>query len=273
VSIDTSFTSGDATRRFVFLLVRQRLVDAYRGTRLGAVWALAPQIAQIAVLALILGAVMRQKLGGAGATAVPYVVFMLPGVLAWQLFHDTCIQTADYLNAQKLIIKKNRVHLLWLGAYVPIAQLLLHAVFLLGLWLILKWLYPALGLSALVVSLAMAIVLVAYAFLVGLAAALLSVAVPDVRQLLAPLLQVGFWLTPIVYPPQIVPAELLPWLNALHPWYGLFVPVQQAWTGGALLPGAATPVGWIMPSLVALLAAVIIHRIYRYGRRHLLDAL
>lgn len=264
----------DATWRFVGLLVRQRLLDAYRGTRLGALWALLPQLVQIAVLALILGTVMQQKLGTARAGQVPYVVFMLPGVLLWQVFHDTCVQTADYLQAQKLIVKKNRVHLLWLAAYVPIVQLVLHAVFTAGLWVLLRALYPAVPATALAISLLAALILVAYAFVIGLAAAWLSVALPDIRQILPSLLQVGFWLTPIVYPPQLIPVGWATVAAWWHPWYGLFAPVQQAWSGVPTLSAAAPPwAGIVAPALIAAVLALLLARIHRYGRRYILDTL
>lgn len=269
-------TTGQAatTWRFVRLLVRQRLVDAYRGTRLGALWALLPQIVQIAVLAFILGALMQQKLGTAGVGQVPYVVFMLPGVLLWQVFHDTCVQTADYLQAQKLIIKKNRVHLVWLAAYVPIVQLVLHAVFAVGLWVLLHLLYPGIPWLALGVSLLAAMAAVAYAFVIGLATAWLSAALPDIRQILPPLLQVGFWLTPIVYPPQLIPAGWASVVAWLHPWYGLFAPVQQVWSGVQGL--AALAPSWsslVVPTVMVGLLALVVARIHRHGQRYLLDTL
>lgn len=258
------------TLRFVALLARQRIVDAYRSAGLGALWAFLPQLAQVATLGLILGALMPQRLGG-GGMHVPYLVYMLPGVLLWQLFHDTLIHTVNALPAQRLIIKKHPVHLGLLPLYVPLAQSLPFLVTVGVLWAVVAVWWQPIGMAALAVTLLAALSLLGMAYLIGLVWGMVAVLIPDVRLALPSLLQVGFWLTPIVYPVDIIPpAWRDPWM-ALHPWYGLFAPVQAAWTG---LPAPQPAVSSLAaPGLIAAVHALLLRRMLRHGRKILLDAL
>lgn len=260
------------TWRFVWLLARQRVVDAYRGARLGALWSVLPQFVQIAVLAVILGAVMSHKLGGAaGGEGVPYVVYMLPGVLVWQFFHDTLVQVAEVLPAQRLIVKKNAVALSVLPLYVPIAAAVPFVSGVVVLWGLVSVFWQPVPVAAVGVTLLCALVLGALAYVVGLTWGMVGVVAPDARLALPALLQTGFWLTPIVYPFALIPEALRSWVVWLHPWYGFFAPVQAAWTGME----AAVP-WWsmvTMPLGLFLVHLVLLARMCRTGRKVLLDAL
>lgn len=274
MATSTAIASGvrRSTWRFVVLLARQRLLDAYRGAGLGAWWSVLPQLTQIAMLALILGAVMQHRLGLSASTgvAVPYVVYMLPGVLLWQLFHDTMVQVASALPAQRLILKKNAVDLGLLPLYVPLANLVPFAVGLALLWLLVGWLWHPMDPGVLGVTVLCALGLLLLAYVVGLAWGMAAVLIPDIGLALPSLLQIGFWLTPIVYPASILPEAVhavLPW----HPWYGLIAPVQAAWTG---LPAAVSPpLSLWLPVALLSVHACLLARMLRHGRKVLLDAL
>ncbi|MCS6809676.1 MAG: ABC transporter permease [Tepidimonas sp.] len=260
------------TLRFVLLLARQRIVDAYRSAGLGALWAFLPQLAQIATLGFILGAVMPQKLGGGSVgTAVPYVVYMLPGVLLWQLFHDTLINVANALPAQRLILKKHPVDLGLIALYVPLAQGVPFLAALGVLWLLVALFWQPVPIAAVGVTLLVALALAAMAYVVGLVWGMVAVLIPDVRLALPSLLQVGFWLTPIVYPPDIIPAAWRQSWMVLHPWYGWLAPVQAAWTG---LPALQPPAAWyVTPAVIAVVHAIVLWRMVNRGRKVVLDAL
>ncbi|TSE30772.1 ABC-2 type transporter [Tepidimonas thermarum] len=271
-SASRSLSRRRQTWRFVWLLARQRIVDAYRGSGLGALWSVLPQLTQITVLALILGTVMQHRLGAsAGGASVPYVVYMLPGVLLWQLFHDTLVNVADALPAQRLILKKNPVDLALIALYVPLAQSVPFGVGLALLWALVSLLWQPIAWGVIGVTLVAALCLVALAYLIGLTWGMVGVLVPDVRLALPALLQVGFWLTPIVYPAHIIPPALRAWVEWLHPWYGCFAPVQVAWTG--LAPAVSAGAAWCMPAALALLHGALLMRMLRHGRKVVLDAL
>lgn len=262
-----------STWRFVRLLARQRLLDAYRGAGLGAWWSVLPQWTQIATLALILGAVMQHRLGPAdtAGSAVPYVVYMLPGVLLWQLFQDTVVQVASALPAQRLIIKKNPVDLRILPMYVPLSN---AVTFLIGvglLWLLVSLLWSPIKVHVIGVTLLCAVGLIVLAYVIGLSWGMVAALIPDVGLALPSILQIGFWLTPIVYPANILPQALHGWLQWIHPWYGLIAPAQSAWTG---ISTGLSPWGMLLlPALLMLLHMLALQRIVRHGRRVLLDAL
>lgn len=269
----TAATVRQSTWRFVVLLARQRLLDAYRSAGLGAWWSVLPQLTQIGTLALILGAVMQHRLGVSISTgaAVPYVVYMLPGVLLWQLFHDTLVQVASALPAQRLILKKNPVDLSLLPLYVPLVNLAPFGVGLGLLWLLVSWFWHPIGVDVIGVTVLCAVGLLLLAYVVGLVWGMVAVLIPDVGMALPSLLQIGFWLTPIVYPAGILPESVRAVLQGWHPWYGLIAPAQSAWTG---LPASVSlPPSLLVPVALLFLHAWLLARMLRHGRKVLLDAL
>ncbi|TCS98801.1 lipopolysaccharide transport system permease protein [Tepidimonas ignava] len=259
--------------RFARLLVAQGLLQGYRQFRLGAWWAVLPNYVQLGVLAVVMGGVLSHKLPAAasGQGTVPYILYFLPGVVLWQAFQNTVLQASEVLVAQRLIIKKNQVDIPTLGLYVPIVQWVHMALAVALVWVAAAVLYGPPGLGTVLLTLGLGAVCIVFGYVSGLAWGLLAVALPDIRQALPPLLNVGFWLTPIVYPASLVPAA---WQGALaqwHPWYALMAPVQSAWSGVPPLP--VPPWAAPMPWLMAVLHVWLVLRVLRHGRRQVLDAL
>jgi lipopolysaccharide transport system permease protein len=102
----------------------------------------------------------------------------------------------------------------------------------------------------------------------GLLLGVLNVFMRDVGQVVQLLLQFGFWLTPIVYMPEILPDWARPWL-ALNPVYPLVrgyqdvLAFQQPPTLGALFAGA----------LLAGLLLVLALWLFRRAEAELVDQL
>ena len=97
-----------------------------------------------------------------------------------------------------------------------------------------------------------------FALGLGLLLGLLNVFFRDVGQLFAIALQLWFWLTPIVYPMNILPPALQPWL-ALNPMTGLMQAYQMlflhdAWPSWQQLAPIA------VAGLVSCLLALLLYR-------------
>ncbi|HSV44946.1 MAG TPA: ABC transporter permease [Ramlibacter sp.] len=236
--------------RQVLLFTRQSLLDPHRGSAFGFAWLLLLPLVQILIYTLVFSRFMGARLGSV-ASPFAYSLYLVPGLLLWTAFANTVTGMAQVYATRAQIIRKIPVDLVRMPAYVPLVELclwglamLLFVLFCVGVghqptlaWLLLPWLCAT-------------TLLLAYG--IGLVLAALAQFAPDVRQLTGIVLQLGFWVTPVVYLVDILP----PWLAAVmkfHPVYWSIAPAQHIVLYGA--PASWTPMLWQLGAGLLALAA------------------
>lgn len=172
-------------------------------SRLGMLWVIIAPLAQIATYALVLSAVMSQRLPGID-NRFSYAIYLIAGFAAWFLFAEIVNRAVtvfiDNGNALKKIAFPRIVLPVTVVGSAVISNLVFSVIALAAFlalghnpgWALLY--YPLL----LVITAALGIGL-------GLVLGVLNVFIRDVGQIVAILLQFGFWLTPIVYMAEIIP--------------------------------------------------------------------
>jgi ABC-2 type transport system permease protein len=188
-------------REVLFNLVRKELKVKYTGSVLGAVWSLLNPLVFLAVFYFV-GQIL-------GAAATNYPVFLLAGLLPWNLFSASLSQGAVsvIMNAnlvKKVYFPREILPLATIG--VALVDFVLQSlvfftvliIFGYGFALDTIWLYPLAFAGLLVFTTAMA-------FWVSS----VNVRYRDVTHLIGLALLVWFWLTPIVYAAGVVHSKLL----------------------------------------------------------------
>jgi ABC-2 type transport system permease protein len=197
-------------REILWNLVRKELKVKYTASVLGAVWSLLNPIVFLAVFSFV-----SKVLGGA---AENYPVFLLSGLLAWNLFSVSLAQGAQSVIANANLVKKvsfPREILPLATVGVSLVDFVLQsAVFLLfiivfryGFQLDLIWLYPIAFVAVLLIT-------VAFTMLVSA----LNVRYRDVQHLIGLGLLVWFWMTPIVYGASNVYTKMMGYPHGLLLW-------------------------------------------------------
>ena len=191
------------------------IVARYRGSVLGLLWALLTPAVMIAVFTFLFAGVFNARFV-AGGTPWDYALYLFCGLLPWAAFQESLQQSAGLVVAHANLVKRVVFPL----EVLPVAQVLaalanqlFGTVALLVAALVLRrelhasvlWL-PVLLAPQLLLSLG-------GAWLV----ASLGVFLRDTAQALALVLMAWMYLTPIIYPEQIVPARFRPWLE-LNPF-------------------------------------------------------
>jgi len=186
-------------RGLLFTLTGRELKARYRGTLLGFLWSLVNPLLQLAVYTLVFDLVFRNRAGGAH----PYAVFLLSGLFPWIWFSTALLEGTVSLSANGGLLRKA----VFPAEVLPVVSTLSTlAHFLLALPVLLVALVvarllgnPVGGWPVLLLPL---VILVQLPFTGGLvlAFAALNVHFKDVRDLLANLLTLAFFLTPILYP-------------------------------------------------------------------------
>lgn len=188
----------------VWQLTRAAWLDRYAASALGVGWAVAWPLVQLGIFLLVFGELIGARLEGVALGRFAYGVYLASGMVPWWIFAGGLGKVAGGFLDSRGLLTKIALPLAW----VPVPQLAaesLGALVLLGLLLVVVW-----GLGGLSASVGWLIVVLPGLWLVaygaGLIAAVLTVFVEDTREVVQVGLQLGFWLTPVVYLAEGLPA-------------------------------------------------------------------
>jgi lipopolysaccharide transport system permease protein len=193
-------------RGFVASLVRREL--ELRSTRAlwGRAWLWIQPALQIAIYTLVFAEVLRARLPGE-SDPLAYGLYLCAGLLPWTWFADLVARGLTLFPEHAPLLRSLRFPRSALGVALALASgihfAVLAALFLTLLAGLGRW--PGAALAAALPLLACQGLL---GLSLGLLAGTLNVFFRDVGESMRILLQFWFWLTPIVYPLEIVPAAL-----------------------------------------------------------------
>ena len=211
-------------RALVQSLVARELKARYRGSVLGFLWSFVNPLLLLLIYTFVFTVVLP---GFRGRELEPFALFMFCGILPWTWFSSSLLESSNVLIAGGNLIRK----VLFPAEVLPIVSVLANMVhFALGLLILaafmiafqhfpnpwsLPW-FPV-------------VVLVQLIFTLGLALALSALAVHfrDIRDLLANVLTLWFFATPIIYPYFLPTVERFLPLFRLNPFFHLAVSYQE----------------------------------------------
>jgi ABC-type polysaccharide/polyol phosphate export permease len=208
-------------RALIQSLVARELKARYRGSVLGFFWSFINPLLLLLVYTFVFAYVMQPPVG-----TDPYPLFMFCGLLPWTWFSASLIESSGVLIAGGNLIKK----VLFPAEILPIVTVTANMVhFFLALPILVFFLiwYRA-PLTPLEVAWFPVVVLVQYVFTLGCALILsaLTVHFRDIRDILANLLTLWFFATPIIYSYKVAPALAARFMN-LNPFAHLAISYQE----------------------------------------------
>jgi lipopolysaccharide transport system permease protein len=211
-------------RFFIFSSIRNDFRARFARSRLGALWMILQPLAQVAIYAVVLSRVLSAKLPGINSQYA-YVVYLLSGMLGWSLFVELvsrCLTIfVDNGNLlKKIVFPRICLPLIMSGTALINNFLLLLAT--LGVFLLIGYQLSAQALWLLVLI----PLTLAFSLGLGLILGTLNVFIRDVAQVMNVVLQLWFWLTPVVYMPSIVPGRFSSIINA-NPMYWIVSSYQD----------------------------------------------
>lgn len=215
-----------AYRFFILSSIRNDLTSRFARSTLGGLWAILHPLAQVAIFALVLSNVLKARLPGAVESSYGYALFLMAGTLAWNLFSDILSRSVSLFIEKGNLIKKMQfpritLPVILLGSAWA-SNLILFTCILLTYWLLghppalqTLWIFPMMVLLGLLAS------------GMGLILSTLNVFIRDLSQIVPIVLQLLFWMTPIVYPINIVPEQFKAILQ-LNPMTEIVTAYQSA---------------------------------------------
>jgi lipopolysaccharide transport system permease protein/teichoic acid transport system permease protein len=185
----------------------------YLGSYLGILWA----FIQPTITVLIFWFVFQVGFKSQPVNDVPFILWLIAGMFPWFFFNDALSNATNAVMENSYLVKKIVFKVSFLPIIKILSALIVHlffVFFMYGLFMVygyvfdLHWLQVFYYLGAMIV------------LILGISYITSSVVVffRDMGQLVAMLLQFGFWMTPIFWSIGMVPAKYQ-WLIKLNPLY------------------------------------------------------
>jgi len=210
-------------RGLVSSLVARELKARYRGSVLGFVWSFINPLLLLLIYSFVFTTILKNTTVG----IQPYALFMFCGILPWTWFASSLTEAAGSLISGGNLIKK----VLFPAEVLPIVSVLTNMVhFFLGLPILVLFLViyrlPPDPWDLIWFPIAVVIQLV-FTIAVALFVSALAVHFRDVRDILANVLTLWFFATPIIYPMSLEAVQQYKWLFDLNPFTHLAVSYQE----------------------------------------------
>lgn len=232
-------------RELLYFLVWRDVKVRYKQTALGVAWIILQPVVSTVIFTFIFGGLLNVPSNG-----LPYAVFAYAGLLPWQYFAGSLTRTSTNLVDNANLVSKvyfPRLVIPLSGVVSGLVDFAVGLVILFVLILIFRLpLSPAVLLLPVFLLLAL---ITALGF--GLWLSALNVRFRDIKQLIPFIVQIWMYLTPVIYPVDLLPAPLRP-LLALNPMTGVVSGFRWA-----VLGDAATATGLEAPGLLFALSVVM----------------
>ena len=234
-------------RDLIFQLIRRDIVARYKRSVLGVFWTMLQPLGMMLIMSIVFSRIFGRVEG--------YVAYLLSGLIAWSFFSQTTASAVFQIITGSPLLKR---------IYIPktsfsvssvgtgLVNLLLSLVpFLIILFIIQKpipWTFPFVLIPILFLG--------AFALGICLILSTLAIQFPDVKEMYQIILQAWMYLTPIIYPEDIIPETYRHFVLYLNPMYYLIkmfrapiyngvLPSTETIIGGAAFAISTLVIGWI----------------------------
>lgn len=253
-------------RGFVLGSVKREFQLKYRHSMLGAAWTVLNPLAMIVVYTVIFSQVMRAKLPGVDH-GFAYSIYLCAGVITWGLFAEIVGRSQNIFLENANLLKKISFPRICLPLITVLSACVnFTIIFILFLvFLLITGLWPGWPSIATIAVLAIQLL---FSVGLGMTLGVLNVFFRDVGQFFGIFMQFWFWLTPIVYPADILPEGVKP-LMSLNPMYPVVHAYQRIFVNAQWPDWGALA----YPLILGVVLCVIGLRLFRQHAGEIVDEL
>lgn len=244
-------------RHLILSMAKRDLASQYIGSFLGLIWTVVHPIVLIFVFWVVFSLGFRVQ----PTNDVPFVVWLTAGLAAWFVFSEIIGGSVGVLVGNANLIKKTVFPSQILPVTKVLACCVTHCIFLLvllGLILFQKLPFSLYYLQFFYYLAGMIVFALGFAW----AVAALNVFLRDVGQIVAVILQVGMWATPILWDINIMPAKVQTILK-LNPMFYIVQGYRESFL--YFIPFWAHPKQtlyfWCVSGMMFLMGAVIFKKL------------
>jgi len=211
-------------RELFFYFAWRDIKVRYKQTAIGALWAILQPFIQMVVFTLF----FNKAAGvGTGNDAVPYAIFSFTGLLFWNFFAQALTRASNSLVDNQSVVTKVYFPRLLLPLSSTLVGLIDFAfAFIVFIGLMVYFKFPP-NIEGVIILLPALLVTFISASGLGMFLAAVNVKYRDVKQAVPFFIQIGLFLTPVIYPVTAVPQQFQ-WLLYLNPMTGVINVVRSA---------------------------------------------
>ncbi|MCP1831683.1 lipopolysaccharide transport system permease protein [Bradyrhizobium sp. USDA 4532] len=255
-----------AYRYFILSSIRGEFKGRFARSSLGGLWFVLHPLAQALIFSVVLAEVLQARLP---RTDVPgaFPIYLLSGMAAWGLFSEILTRSMTVFIDQAPVMKKIAFPRLCLPIILGGTALINHGLLLAAIFVVFAFFGHVPGKTLILLPLGLFLI-TALAFGLGVILGVMNVFMRDVAQVVSIILQLWFWITPIVYPKEVVPSRFqdILMINPMAPLVALYQ--------DALLLDRWTPVETLIyPSMLALATVAVAILFFRRASPELVDVL
>lgn len=213
-------------RELLAFLVWRDIKIRYRQTLLGGLWAVLQPL-----IAMLIFTLVFNRLAGVKSDGPPYPLFAFAGLAPWTFFSTALSQSSNSLITNQQLVSKVYFPRIFIpvGAVGGLLLDLFFSLCLLGVLMIhYHW--------AITTRIFLLPIFAVAAFLAacgsGLILSALNVSFRDIKYAVPFLIQMGIFLTPVIYPLRYIPARWQP-LMGLNPMAGVVIGFRYCLLGSA----------------------------------------
>jgi lipopolysaccharide transport system permease protein len=187
-------------------LTRRDFTERYAGSALGAIWAFLWPLVNIGIYVVIFSKVMGAKLPGQSIT-YSYSIYLVAGLVPWIAFSNTVSRSTTVFVDNKNILSKIAIPFIFLPLSVALSESITFLISMVFFCVFLLLTGKALHVVLFYIPVIF-LVQQLFAFSLGFLMAVFNVFLRDLKEAVGVVVQLWFWVTPIVYTLDIVPESL-----------------------------------------------------------------
>lgn len=213
----TTLTESSATRGFAHgirlarTLALRDLKNRYASSYAGIGWHILVPLVFVVINVIVFSILIKGRMG-AHYGDVPFALFYLAPLTLWSFFADVVNRSTGIVAEHRFLVHRIAFPL-WILPLIPLGAALLNQGIMIAVTAGLLihydimpsmslWIYGLLWLTCLFLSLG-----------VGYIISALAVFIPDMAQIVPIVVNILFWLTPILYPATLVAEHGSPWVQ------------------------------------------------------------
>lgn len=253
-------------RFFIVSSIKTEFKSRFARSRLGGVWMIIHPLAQVAIYALVLSAVLSAKLPGIN-NRYAYAIYLMAGTMCWSLFAEIFGRSLNIFIDNGNLIKKMSFPKITLPLIVIGSALVNNILMFFAILLVFGLLghIPSIYILWLPLLLCLTIAL-AVGF--GMVLGIINVFIRDIGQIVSILLNFWFWLTPVVYVADMLP-ESYRHLFYYNPMVGIVINYQNVMVYDKNIDFSLL----IYPSIFSLITVCLAIFMYIKGNEDMADVL
>ena len=242
-------------------LVSRELRSRFIGSSGGWLWLIVNPLLLLGVYSIVFGVIFSAR--APSGLDMPFVAWLAIALWPWLGFSEGIMRASESMPAHAALISKVPMRRELLVLSSATASFVLQLAGYLAVVLLMAALGIPLTPSGLPNALLVLTVLLLLSNALGLVTATLRVFFKDFQQLLPTLMMLWFFLTPILYAPELLPENLKTLVYA-NPVAGLMTDLRAALLEGQAIPGTTTLVMLVVSAAVYALGLAFFRRMAPY---------